>query len=78
MTRHLWYVAVLGAVVTARQSHGGGFGDGVDTAFLTAGIVSLATAVFTGLWLVKATPAQAPAPAAPSKPVLETSAGTTD
>lgn len=51
-------VAVLGAVVRARQSGGASFGAGLDSAFLTAGAITLATAVFTGLWLTKASPAE--------------------
>ncbi|NEC10423.1 MFS transporter [Streptomyces sp. SID7909] len=51
-------VAVLGAVVRARQSGGASFGAGLDSAFLTAGAITLATAVFTGLWLTKARPAE--------------------
>ncbi|MGW2477446.1 MFS transporter [Streptomyces sp. NPDC001665] len=46
-------VAVLGAVVRARQSGGASFEAGLDSAFLTAGAITLATAVFTGLWLTK-------------------------
>ncbi|XUL91432.1 MFS transporter [Streptomyces galilaeus] len=51
-------VAVLGAVVRGRQSGGASFGSGLDTAFLAAGAVTLATAVFTGLWLVRSRPAE--------------------
>ncbi|MEV5604737.1 MFS transporter [Streptomyces sp. DT224] len=46
-------VAVLGAVVRARESSGASFETGLDSAFLTAGALTLATAVFTGLWLTK-------------------------
>lgn len=53
-------VAVLGAIVTGRESGGASFEAGLDSAFLTAGVASLVTAAFTGLWLVKATPAEAP------------------
>lgn len=53
-------VAVLGAIVTTRESSGASFEAGLDSAFLTAGAASLVTAVFTGLWLVKAQPAPAP------------------
>lgn len=57
-------VAVLGAVVRARQSGGASFGTGLDSAFLTAGAITLATAVFTGIWLTKAQPTEgAAAPA---------------
>ncbi|MFF8729466.1 MFS transporter [Streptomyces sp. NPDC015171] len=54
-------VAVLGAVVRTRQSGGASFETGLDGAFLTAGAVTLASAVFTGLWLAKSGPAKAPA-----------------
>ncbi|KPI02195.1 drug resistance transporter, EmrB/QacA subfamily [Actinobacteria bacterium OK074] len=50
-------VAVLGAVVRARQSGGASFGTGLNSAFTTAGAVTLATAVFTGLWLTASKPA---------------------
>jgi EmrB/QacA subfamily drug resistance transporter len=46
-------VALLGAVVRARQSGGASFETGLNSAFLAAGAVTLATAVFTGLWLTK-------------------------
>nr|WP_265547018.1 DHA2 family efflux MFS transporter permease subunit [Streptomyces drozdowiczii] len=46
-------VAVLGAVVRARQSGGASFETGLDSAFLAAGALTLATAVFTGLRLTK-------------------------
>ncbi len=55
-------VAVLGAIVTSRESGGASFEAGLNSAFLTAGIASLLTAVCTGLWLVKAQPAAAPVP----------------
>ncbi|MFC8130182.1 MFS transporter [Streptomyces sp. NPDC057302] len=51
-------VAVLGAVVRARQSDGASFEAGLNSAFLAAGAVTLATAVFTGLWLARSTPAE--------------------
>ncbi|MFJ7629198.1 MFS transporter [Streptomyces sp. NPDC097595] len=51
-------VAVLGAVVRGRQSGGASFETGLDGAFLTAGAITLATAVFTGLWLTRTTPAE--------------------
>ncbi|MEU1670355.1 hypothetical protein ABZ547_43550 [Streptomyces sparsogenes] len=42
--------AVLGAVVRTRESAGGSFEVGLDSAFATAGAVTLADgAVFTGL-----------------------------
>nr|WSW65903.1 MFS transporter [Streptomyces sp. NBC_00995] len=44
-------VAVLGAVVRTRQSGGASFEAGLNSAFLTAGVVTLSTAVLTGLWL---------------------------
>ncbi|MFF5337778.1 MFS transporter [Streptomyces sp. NPDC013181] len=53
-------VAVLGAVVRARQSGGASFGSGLDTAFTAAGVLTLATAVLTGLWLTRSAPAQNP------------------
>ncbi|MFE7509987.1 MFS transporter [Streptomyces sp. NPDC057540] len=60
-------VALLGAVVRTRQSGGASFENGLDTAFLAAGAVTLATAAFTGLWLARsAEPAElAKAPATP-------------
>ncbi|MFH9073633.1 MFS transporter [Streptomyces alboflavus] len=56
-------VAVLGAVVRARQSGGASFETGLNSAFVTAGVITLATAVFTGLWLAKSKPAEGSAPA---------------
>ncbi|MEV4255621.1 MFS transporter [Spirillospora sp. NPDC049652] len=61
-------VAVLGAVVRTRQSGGASFEQGLDSAFLVAGVVTLATAVLTGLWLTRSTepaPAASPAPRVP-------------
>jgi EmrB/QacA subfamily drug resistance transporter len=52
-------VAVLGAIVRTRQSGGASFETGLNSAFVTAGAVTLAGAVFTGLWLVKSKPAEA-------------------
>ncbi|MFI9001105.1 MFS transporter [Streptomyces sp. NPDC053541] len=46
-------VAALGAVVRTRQSGGASFEAGLDSAFLTAGALTLAAAVFTGLWLTR-------------------------
>ncbi|MFE1750533.1 DHA2 family efflux MFS transporter permease subunit [Streptomyces anandii] len=66
-------VAVLGAIVRTRQEHGASFGDGLDTAFLAAGAVTLAGAVLTGLWLVRDKPAPAAAPQA--QPAGSPSAG---
>ena len=54
-------VAVLGAVVRTRQSDGSSFGAGLDTAFLAVGAVTLATAAFTGLWLVRSKTVEDPA-----------------
>ncbi|MFI0939325.1 MFS transporter [Streptomyces sp. NPDC021020] len=51
-------VAALGAVVRTRQSGGASFETGLDSAFLTAGAITLATAVFTGLWLARSKPAE--------------------
>ncbi|WP_370352485.1 MFS transporter [Catenulispora sp. EB89] len=51
-------VAVLGAVVRARQSGGASFEAGLDSAFVVAGGVTLATAVLTGLWLARSEPAE--------------------
>jgi DHA2 family methylenomycin A resistance protein-like MFS transporter len=51
-------VAVLGAVVRTRQSGGASFEAGLNSAFLAAGTVTLATAVFTGLWLARSKPAE--------------------
>ncbi|GAB3958446.1 MFS transporter [Actinoallomurus acanthiterrae] len=55
-------VAVLGAIVRTRQTHGATFETGLDTAFLAAGIVTAASAILTGLWLVRKQPAEPPAP----------------
>lgn len=49
-------VAVLGAIVRTRQTGGASFEDGLDSAFLAAGAVTLAGAVFTGLWLARSKP----------------------
>ncbi|MFR9725537.1 MFS transporter [Streptomyces sp. MS19] len=53
-------VAVLGAVVRTRQAGGASFGTALGDAFLAAGTVTLATAVFTGLWLARSAPAEGP------------------
>lgn len=50
-------VAVLGAVVRTRQSGGASFGAGLNSAFVVAGALTLAGAVFTGLWLTRSEPA---------------------
>ena len=53
-------VAVLGAIVRTRQSTGASFETGLNTAFIAAGTVTLATAVFTGLWLARSKPVDRP------------------
>ncbi len=55
-------VAVLGAVVRTRESGGASFEAGLQSAFLAAGAVTVASAAFTGLWVVRSTPADASAP----------------
>lgn len=50
-------VAVLGAVVRTRESGGASVEAGLDGAFIAAGAVTLAGAVFTGLRLTRSTPA---------------------
>ncbi|MEU6796362.1 MFS transporter [Nonomuraea wenchangensis] len=47
-------VAVLGAIVHTRESGGASFESALNSAFLAAGAVTLACAVFTGLWLTAA------------------------
>ncbi|MDX6279039.1 MAG: hypothetical protein QOH03_110, partial [Kribbellaceae bacterium] len=49
-------VAVLGAIVRTRQSGGASFEAGLNSAFVAAGAVTLATAAFTGLWLARSKP----------------------
>ncbi|WP_257788026.1 MFS transporter [Streptomyces venezuelae] len=49
-------VAVLGAIVRTRQSDGASFETGLENAFAAAGTITLATAVFTGLWLTRPKP----------------------
>ncbi|MFJ8827907.1 MFS transporter [Streptomyces sp. NPDC102467] len=61
-------VALLGAVVRSRESGGASFESGLDSAFLAAGAVTLATAVCTGLWLAKSEPAEGAAPPRRSTP----------
>ncbi|RKT06063.1 DHA2 family methylenomycin A resistance protein-like MFS transporter [Streptomyces sp. 3211.6] len=51
-------VAVLGAVVRTRQSGGASFETGLNSAFVAAGAVTLATAVFTGLWSARSRAAE--------------------
>ncbi|MFI5522553.1 MFS transporter [Streptomyces platensis] len=58
-------VAVLGAIVRTRQEQGASFGSGLNTAFLTAGIITLICAVITGLWLVRQRTPVADAPQTP-------------
>jgi EmrB/QacA subfamily drug resistance transporter len=62
-------VAVLGAVVRTRQSSGASFEQGLDSAFVVAGAVTLATAVLTGLWMIRSTEPARPASPAPHVPV---------
>ncbi|MEU0401819.1 MFS transporter [Streptomyces sp. NPDC006197] len=63
-------VAVLGSVVRTRQSGGASFEAGLDSAFVAAGAVTLATAVFTGLWLARSRSAEgSAAPERPTAPV---------
>ncbi|RFU36664.1 DHA2 family efflux MFS transporter permease subunit [Actinomadura logoneensis] len=54
-------VAVLGVVVRTRQSGGASFETGLNSAFVTAGAITLATAVFTGLWLARSKPRESSA-----------------
>ncbi|MEC3952198.1 MFS transporter [Nocardia sp. CDC153] len=54
-------VAVLGAIVRTRQSGGASFETGLDSAFVAAGVITLAAVVFTGLWLVRSEPAKSAA-----------------
>ncbi|MGW0422282.1 MFS transporter [Streptomyces sp. NPDC003015] len=61
-------VAVLGAVVRARQSGGASFEAGLDSAFTVAGAVTLATALCTGLCLAGPRPTPAPATASQQRP----------
>ncbi|MEC3979037.1 DHA2 family efflux MFS transporter permease subunit [Amycolatopsis sp. H20-H5] len=55
-------VAVLGAIVHTQESGGASFESGLNSAFIAAGVVTLVTAAFTGLWLVKSKPAEVPVP----------------
>ena len=57
-------VAVLGAIVRTRESGGASLGTGLNSAFIVAGAVTLASAVFTGLWLVRSKPTEASEPQA--------------
>lgn len=58
-------VAVLGAIVHTRETGGASFEAGLGSAFVAAGVVTLVSAVFTGLWLVKSTPEEVPALSSP-------------
>ncbi|WP_350280702.1 MFS transporter [Kribbella sp. HUAS MG21] len=53
-------VAVLGAIVRTRQSDGASFETGLNDAFVAAGIITLAAAVLTGLWLARSKPLDRP------------------
>ncbi|MDP5316328.1 MFS transporter [Streptomyces poriferorum] len=53
-------VALLGAIVRSRQSGGASFEAGLNSAFLAAGAITLAAAVFTGLWLARSKTAEGP------------------
>src|SRR5262249_42244847 len=55
-------VAGLRAIGPTPQTHGATFETGLDTAFLAAGIVTAASAILTGLWLVRKHAAEPPAP----------------
>jgi hypothetical protein len=48
-------------VLGAQESGGGSFAARLDAAFRAAGAVTLISAVFAGMWLVKSKPAEAPA-----------------
>jgi EmrB/QacA subfamily drug resistance transporter len=67
-------VAVLGAIVRTRQSSGASFEAGLNSAFVAAGAITLVSAVFTGLWLVKSKPAEVAVPPAqpPATPTVAT------
>ncbi|MFJ1752782.1 MFS transporter [Kitasatospora sp. NPDC088134] len=63
-------VALLGAVVRTRQAGGASFETGLDDAFLVAGALTSAAAVFTGLWLTRTRPAERPvAPITATAPI---------
>ncbi|MEV7729344.1 MFS transporter [Streptomyces sp. NPDC087917] len=51
-------VALLGAIVRSRQSGGASFETGLNSAFVAAGVITLATGVITGLWLASSKPAE--------------------
>jgi DHA2 family methylenomycin A resistance protein-like MFS transporter len=53
-------VAVLGAIVRTRQSDGASFETGLNDAFVAAGLITLAAAVLTGLWLARSKPLDRP------------------
>ncbi|TYK44377.1 MFS transporter [Actinomadura decatromicini] len=72
-------VAVLGAVVRTRQAGGASFETGLTSAFIAAGAITTATAVFTGLWLARSKPARGGAvpdtadePPRPERPLAPT------
>ncbi|MCO6005160.1 DHA2 family efflux MFS transporter permease subunit [Actinoallomurus purpureus] len=70
-------VAVLGAIVRTRESGGASFEAGLGSAFVAAGAVTLASAVFTGLWLVNSKPAEVSAPQAQPTDSADSPAATT-
>ncbi|MET7736769.1 MFS transporter [Streptomyces sp. NPDC005402] len=49
-------VAILGAIVRTRRSSGASFETGLNSAFVAAGALTLASSVFTGLWLARSKP----------------------
>jgi DHA2 family methylenomycin A resistance protein-like MFS transporter len=51
-------VAVLGAIVRTQESGGASFEAGLNSAFVAAGAITLASAVFAGLWLMESKPAE--------------------
>lgn len=57
-------VAVLGAIVHTRESGGASFEAGLNSAFIAAGAVTMASALFTGLWLAKSKTTEISAPPA--------------
>lgn len=71
-------VALLGAIVHTRQSGGASFEAGLDSAFVAAGAVTLASAMFTGLWLARSKPAEDPRPRTTTPSSPRTSRGERD
>ncbi|MFF4124698.1 MFS transporter [Microbispora rosea] len=65
-------VAVLGAIVHTRESGGASFESGLNSTFLAAGAVTLACAVFTGLWLTASVRSEQPAGQVVGEPPLTT------